>query len=298
MQTSFKLSITLLMVIFSSFFAFAAQNDNNDKTPAANSKTEAVPLPVSRTQQYKEDLKHYLPSSKVKPILVGTQEYITLVNENTSPNNRGVAILIPDWQQGAVNPKAVNFLRQSLPEQGWTTISIQPNKKPDDFPSTALKLATQIEENKTRKANYKRDFSALINAVSDKAKTYPGIVIMIVQGNHGSILIELLNSNEILHTPNAIVLLSSYVFTGEKLLDEDNNNFAKALANSEPPVLDLFLKHDNAIVIDKAPQRLALAKQEMKVYYRQRQLNNTRMGFYPEQALLTQINSWLKSIGW
>jgi len=275
----------------------AAAKKANKKTNATTTPT-AVPTPVALALQHQADLKHYLPATKVKPILVGAQEYITLVNESISPNNKGVAILVPDWQQGAVNPKAINFLRKALPKQGWTTISVQPNAKPDNYPSTALKLSTQIEENKTSLDDYKINFIAMINAISDKAKEYPGIVIMIVQGNHGAILMAALDSNDNLQAPNAIILLSSYVLTSDTLLDEGNRDFAKALANSEPPVLDLYLKHDNAIVIAKAPQRLALAKQEMKVYYRQRQLNNTAQGFYPKQALLSQINGWLKSIGW
>ena len=298
MQTSSTLSMTVLILICSSFFVLAEQAKNKDETPKSNNNTESLPQLISLDQQYQEDLKHYLPNSKVNPILVGTQEYITLINENTSPNNKGVAILIPDWQQGAMSPKAINFLRKALPKQGWTTISIQPNAKPDEFPSTALKLSAQIEENNIILDKYKASFLAMINTVSNKAKAYPGIVMMIVQGNHGAILIDLLESNEKLEAPNAIILLSSYVLTGEELLDESNSVFAKALANSEPAVLDLYLQHDNAIVIDKAPQRLALAKQEMKIYYRQRQLNNTTMGFYPDQVFITQINSWLKSIGW
>jgi len=176
-SVSSKLSFTLLILICSNLFVAAEQNENNNKI-------KTVPLPISLDQQYKEDLKHYLPSTKVKPILVGTQEYITLINENTSPNNKGVAILIPDWQQGAVNPKAINSLRKILPKQGWTTISIQPNTKPDNFPSTALKLTEQIEENKTSIDNYKMDFSAMLNAVSGKAREYPGIVIMVAQGKN------------------------------------------------------------------------------------------------------------------
>lgn len=289
----FLLAFTCLQNI-----TLAEESAEKGKQAANKSKAITVPTPVALALQHQADLKHYLPATKVKPMLVGTQEYITLVNENTSPNNKGVAILVPDWQQGAVNPKAINFLRKALPKQGWTTISVQPSAKPDNYPSIALKLSTQIEENKTNIDEYKTNFTNMINAISDKAKEYPGIVIMVVQGNHGAILMDVLDSNNSLQTPNAIILLSSYVLTGDKLLDEGNSKFAKTLANSEPPVLDLYLKRDNAIVIAKAPQRLASAKQEMKVYYRQRQLNNTALGFYPEQALLSQINSWLKSIGW
>ncbi len=306
MSTLSKITLFIFALLCFQNIALAEQNAEKDQQAAsqkANEKSNAttpivVPTPVALAEQYKDDLKHYLPATKVKPILVGAQEYITLVNENTSPNNKGVAILIPDWQQGAVNPKAINVLQQALPKQGWTTISVQPNAKPDNYPSTALKLTVQIEENKTSLDDYKTSFTAMVNAISDKAQEYPGIVIMVVQGNHGAILMDILDASDSLQAPNAIILLSSYVLTTDKLLDEGNSQFAKALANSEPPVLDLYLKQDNAIVIAKAPERLALAKQEMKVYYRQRQLNNTAMGFYPEQALLSQINSWLKSIGW
>lgn len=275
----------------------AEQKTVKEKTINESNNKNFQPFPVSLKKQQKEDLKHYLPATKVKPILVGTDDYLTLVNENTRANHKGVAMLIPDWRQGAVNPKAINYLRKTLPQHGWTTISVQVAPKPNNFPSTALKVSEQKEENKKIIDEYKTSFSALINAVYEKAKEYPGIVIIIAQGNHGALLVDLLAENENI-TPNGIVLLSSYRLTNPKLLEQTNTDFARALANSEPPILDLYLKYDNDIVINKAPQRLSIAKQEMKIYYRQRQLNNMATGFYPEKELLTQINSWLKAIGW
>jgi len=261
-----------------------------------------IPSPISLTLQYKEDLKHYLPADQIKPLLAGPDDYITLITENMSVNNKGVAILLPDWQQGATNPKAINFLRNRLPQQGWTTISIQPASKPTNYPSSALNISEQQQENKTIIDDYKIKLAAMMNAVISKANEYPGIVIIIAQGNHGAMLVELLNQGEeaptVTQSPNALILLSSYLLSSNKLIDETNTAFAKKLAYSEYPILDLYLRHDNPIVLDKAKQRFALSKKEMKVYYRQRQLNNTAMGYYPEQELLTQINSWLKSIGW
>ena len=120
--------------------------------------------------------------------------------------------------------------------------------------------------------------------------------------NLAALLIELLNQESgqaaITKPPSALVLLSSYLLTNNVLIDEVNTSFAKKLSNSEYPVLDLYLKHDNPIVLDKVKQRLVFSKKEMKVYYRQRQLMNTAIGYFPEQELITQINSWLKSIGW
>lgn len=286
-------------------FAFAAlqclpnivKGEEQDST---SKQAITVPAPVPLNQQYKADLTHYLPENQVKPMLVGSEEFITLITESRSANNKGVAILIPDWQQGATNPKAINFLRNRLPQQGWTTISVQPESMPANYPSTALEIAEQTTANQASLTNYKSLFSAMVNAVMNKASEYSGIVIIVAQGNNGAMLINSLgqNGNKNSVAPNAIILLSSYVFTGEKLLTAENTAFAKALANSEIPVLDLYLQHDNAIVTNSAPQRLTYAKQAMKVYYRQQQLNNSATGFYPQQALLDQINRWLTVIGW
>jgi len=317
--TIFKLTIIFLLLTWVNFAVLAQQDEQSspkqevaetdaettkksEDTSETKLKTPPVPSPISLTQQHKEDLKHYLPADKIEPLLAGPDDYITLITENTSVNNKGVAILLPDWQQGATNPKAINFLRNKLPSQGWTTISIQPASKPTNYPSNALKISEQQQENKTIIDDYKLKLGSMMNAVISKAKEYPGIVIIIAQGNHGAMLVELLNQDNeqpiVTQPPNALILLSGHLLTSDELINETNTAFAKKLAYSEYPVLDLYLRHDNPIVLNKAKQRFDLSKKEMKVYYRQRQLNNTAMGYFPEQELLTQINSWLKSIGW
>ena len=318
-----KLIVTLLLVVLATPVVLAQQNEqltsaqkttNIEASTESNTETNAkavqIPLPASLTLQHKDDLTHYLPANKVSSLLAGPDDYITLINKNTSENNKGVAILLPDWQQGATNPKAINFLRNKLPSQGWTTIAIQPMSKPENYPSNALKMSEQQQENKTIMAAYKIKFNAMINAVINKSKEYPGIVIVIAQGNHAAMLVDFFDqqssnqnsanqsSNQNSAMPNAVILLSSYVLTNNELIDEAHTALAKKIAYSEYPVLDLYLNYDHPIVLDKTKQRLALSKQEMKVYYRQRQLNSVATGYYPEQELLTQINSWLKSIGW
>lgn len=303
MQAPLKLLLTILLLTCISFTAVAQKNEQ-EKVKTTDNQTQKkiiTPPPVSVESQHKEDLTHYFSTNHVTPILAGPDEYLTLINESTSMNNKGVAILLPDWQQGAVNPKAINFLRTALPKQGWTTISIQPANKPNNFPSIALKISEQKQENKIIIDNCKNELSKLINAVLKKSKEYPGISLIIAQGNHGGLLVDIFDQQTINQsgpTPNALILLSSYLLNGRELIDETNTAFAKTLANSEYPVLDLYLKYDNPIVSDKAAQRLVIAKQELKTYYRQRQINNSVTGYYPEQELLIQVNSWLKSIGW
>ena len=318
-STTLKLAVIVLLLTGVNYKVLAQQDEEvtekqevteatSDKKepldPKATPKSKAVkiPSPTSLIQQYKEDLKHYLSADKVKDLLAGPDDYITLITESTSVNNRGVAILLPDWQQGATNPKAINFLRNKLPLEGWTTITIQPTSKPENYPSKALEIAEQQKQNKTTLDDYKMKLGTMINAVIAQATELPGIVIIIAQGNHGAMLVDLLDQeNEqatVTTAPNALILLSSYLLNSHELIDETNTGFAKKLAYSEYPVLDLYLKYDHPIVLNKTKQRLDLSKKEMKVYYRQRQLNNNATGYYPEQELLTQINSWLKAIGW
>lgn len=307
MQVLSKLRLIVLLFLCTTITVLAQPNKQDDigvqtenQTNNKADKKPAIPLPISLEKQHKEDLTHYIPANSVTPILAGPNDYLTLINENTSVNNKGVAVLLPDWQQGAVNPKAINFLRTALPKQGWTTISIQPTSIPNDFPSKALKVDEQKQENKLIIDQYKTELAALISAVMTKSKEYPGIVIVIAQGNHGAMLVDIFDQQAATKnsTPNALILLSSFLLTSNELINEANTTFAKTLANSEYPVLDLYLQYDNPIVLAKAAQRLLIAKQELKAYYRQRQLTNNASGYYPEQELLVQINGWLKHIGW
>ncbi|ALO36022.1 hypothetical protein CMT41_15795 [Colwellia sp. MT41] len=279
--------------------ADVAQEKTSKTATNANSANSAntIEKPIALTTQHKADLKHYLSVEQVKPLLAGPNDYLTLVKRYTSANSKGVAILLPEWQQGATNPKAINYLRNALPAEGWSTIAIQPNNKPENYPSSAITLSEQKKENKLILKNYKNKLGAMLNAVMNTAKEYPGIVLVIAQGNNAALLVDLYSEagNQL---PNALILLSSYRKSNPGLTNSVNEKFARQLAFTELPVLDLYLKHDNPLVLAKAAQRKSFAKQEMKVYYRQRQLNNYITGYYPEKELLIQINGWLKAIGW
>jgi len=301
----FALFICVLTFIFPTPTAFAEQEKAGktkadasiDNTQKSADKSPALKKPIELTKQYKEDLKHYLTGEQVKPLLAGPDDYLTLVKKYTSANSKGVAILLPEWQQGATNPKAVNFLRNALPAKGWSTIAIQPSNKPDNYPSTAITVVEQKKENLLTLKDYKSKLSSMLNAVMNTTKEYPGIVLVIAQGNNAAFLVDLY-SQEGSQVPNALIMLSSYRQSNYGLINSVNEEFARQLAFTELPVLDLYLTHDNPLVLAKAAQRKSFAKQEMKVYFRQRQLNNTVTGYYPEKELLNQINSWLKAIGW
>jgi hypothetical protein len=223
-------------------------------------------------------------------MLAGADDFITLIHENTASNQKGVMILLPDWQMSATSSSALNYLRETLPNQGWTTITIQPPSKPDGYPSRALKFIQKNEENKKLLDQYQDKLVLIMNAVMDKAKDYPGIFVVVSKGSHAALLGDLYSKGK-LEAPSAMVMLSNYMLT-------DAQAFAEILAQSDVPVLDLYLSRDQQLVESNAVLRKAQAKKEMKVYYRQARLHNNQVGYYPERSLLIAINGWLKSIGW
>jgi hypothetical protein len=297
---------TLLSISLLSFGCLASETKDTDKKSQRTEQSHnnsMQPMPINYGTQYKQDIKHYIASEQIKPLLAGPDDYLTLVNKYTTANSKGAAILLPDWQQGATNPRAINFLRTELPANGWTTITIQPNSKPEGYPSTALKITEQQEQNKPLLAQYKNKLAVMFNAAINTAQEYPGIIIIIAQGNNGAFLVDLLSNNGVdgntsITEPNAIILLSSYQQNSRELQPEINERLAQNVALLELPLLDLYLTYDHPLVSNNMALRASLSAQEMQVYYRQRQLNNTMSGYYPNKKLLNQINGWLKSIGW
>ncbi len=274
--------------------AKASKQDDSVASTSTQKTIKRAPIqaPISLEALYKSDISHYLTNEQIKPLLIGSDDIITLVNEQTTANAKGVAILVPNWQQVATAPQAINFLRNSLPRQGWTTITIQSPEKPSNYPSTKLNVLERAEENKQSLAQYKQRLQAIITKVMAQAANYPGIFLMIAEGSNAALLIELYQEKKLGH-PASLVMLSGHLLT-----EADNQQFAKQLAVLEIPVLDLYLARDSRQAIYSAPLRLAESKRQLKVYYQQKQLDNIYSGYYPPEILLKTINGWLKKIGW
>jgi len=269
----------------------APESENKTPTSMQRSSIKIAP-PINSFEQKKRDLKHFLTADKAQSLLAGTEEYVIVEESSFTQNTKGIAILLPDWQQGLTNPKAINFLRKELPHLGWNTLSIQPPNMPSGYPSMLSDKTLRIEANKKSLEMYQEKLKILITSVMEKAKNSPGIFLVITQGAHAGMLTELYkNESELL--PTVMVLLSANMSSVE-----ENHRFARDLAMSEVPTLDLILRRDNKAVLENAVLRKKFATKEMKVYYRQTQLTNMYSGYYPEQPLLTEINGWLKTIGW
>jgi len=273
------------------------QKSTEKPVNAQENKTEKnIRQPVVIGKQQADDIEHFLPKAQIKKLLAGPNDFITLTKTSTTSNSKGVIILLPHWTQPATSSRAINFLRNTLPDHGWTTISIQPPTKPINYPSIAEKEIDRKTKNEASLKTYQGKLNQVMIAVMETVQSYPGIFIVVAEGSNSAMLVDLYQGRaelEKIPQPSAVILLSGYMLT-----NEDNALFAKNLANTELPILDLFLRRDHHLAINNADLRKKSADKQMKIFYRQRQLINSTTGYYPQQQLLTEINSWLKSIGW
>ena len=251
-----------------------------------------INLPVNAFDQQQQDIKHYLTQEKIIPIMVGTDKYLTIINQHTTPVNKGVMVLIPDWQQSITTPYALNQLRKNMPVQGWTTITLHPPNKPEGYPSQALTAEERNKENIEILENYGKKFAEVMQATIEQAKRFPGGIIVIAEGNNSAVLLDIYQQG-LVGAPAAFIMLSSYMPT-----QPASEKIAQQLAVTDYPILDLYLQRDHHLVQANAILRKASAKRELKIYFRQKQLSNQVTGYYPKNSLTKEIISWLNSMGW
>lgn len=270
---------------------------NNDAPNIAHEGDEhhhhvVINAPTDAFKQQQQDIEHYLSQEQVENLTVGEDNYLTIINNHTTKVNKGVMVLIPDWQQSIATPNALKQIRENMPELGWTTLTLHPPHKPDNYPSKALTSVERIQQNAETLTNYHKKFTDIMLALMEKAKHYPGVIIVVAQGNHSAVLLDLYQQ-DLVAPPSAFIMLSSYMPTLS-----DNKKIAQQLALSDYPILDLFLKRDHNYVISNALLRRDEAKRELKIYYRQKQLNNQVTGYYPKHTLTEEILGWLSALGW
>lgn len=264
-----------------------------EKTAEDNHQHQVIINPPSDIfEQQQQDIKHYLTQEKINPILVGSESYLTAINEYTTPVNKGVMVLIPDWQQSIATSNALNQLRENMPAQGWTTLTLHPPNKPQNYPSQAITAAERETQDAETLASYSKKFAEIMLATIEQAKGYPGAIIVIAEGNNSAVLLDVYQQ-ALVGMPAALVMLSSYMPT-----QAASEKLAQQLAVTEYPILDLTLKRDHYLVHPNAILRKDLAKKAMKIYYRQKQLHNQVSGFYPKDSLTKEVISWLSSMGW
>lgn len=278
---AFLLSVTL-------FFMLPAVAQDSEATKSESQRVLVPPADYFSQQQ--DDIKHYL--NQVTETLVGTQSHALLEQKSNTPINKGTVLLLPDWHDFIAPAQHLAYLAKTLPDMGYTTISIQPPAMPENYPSTAIAKEERATQNKALLDDYLRQLQALMVNVMEKAQQQQGAILVATAGSNAGFLMSLYQEAAI-PVPQAFIMLSAY-----QLTDQQDLAFAKAVSESELPTLDLYLKHDNMRVEPSVKMRQKESTRNLKVEYRQYKLNNFATGYYPQENTRKAIEGWLASMGW
>lgn len=268
------------------------KEENSNKGTVKPAAPVTILPPVDPSKQHQEDLKHYLTDTQFTPLLIGTETIEVIVEENVSPNIKGNIIILPDWQKGAINPKTSFLLGKKLAEHGWTSFIVQAPEKPNGYPSRNIDNDARKKENEEALSKHQEKLATILKQVTDKAIERPGSVVLLTEGQHSSVVSNLLATMPE-SMPEAFIILSGYLEVHSDSKVASNN-----LAQLELPVLDLYLKRDNHLVYNSVKLRKNAVNAELKSFYRQKQINNITPGYYPSDVLTKEILGWLRSQGW
>lgn len=269
------------------------------------------------------DIKRFLPNDEVRPLLAGEVEFISLHRQSMAASQRGVALIIPDWQHTPTNNAGINFLRTQLNDLGYATLAMtipdidwQAMEKANpvtnnEEPTTTEKTAQTTNEESSEPVNtsssqkhanasalisnavidnYKLNLIARFNALYDSALNEDGKIVVIAQGASAGLLLEHYADYPSTNI-DAFISLSSYL-----PIPRRNNKLNASLTTISPPLLDIYYSVDNQNLLHSIALREKWAIRHSKYDYRQRELFGLPSEPEQHQRLAKEIDGFLRRL--
>lgn len=274
------------------------------------------------------DIKRFLPSDEIRPLLASEAEFISLHRESMAASQRGVVLIIPDWQHTPTNNAGINFLRTELNDLGYATLAMtipdidwqtpdikkaaedndqaattEPTQASEPEPATNEQISEQTntspsQQHVSGKAlindavidNYKVNLITRFNALYDSALDEQGKIVVIAQGTSGALLLEHY-ANFPSTNIDAFISLSSYLPIAER-----NKKLNASLTTISPPLLDVYYSVDNPNLLHSVTMRQKWAKRHNKYDYRQRELFGLPNEPRQHQRLAKEVDGFLRRL--
>ena len=268
------------------------------------------------------DIQRFLPSDEVRTLLAGDDEFISLYRQSMAPTQRGIVLIIPDWQDVPTNNAGINFLRKQLNDIGYATLAMtmpdidwhpadmampeptensetesttQNNQQADSAPPAQTQQAPHFVSAKPNISeaildDYKLKLIARFNALYNSAMDEGGNIIVLAQGASAGLLIEHYASfpnNEL----NAFISLGSYLPNSIR-----NQHLNATLSTISPPLLDIFYSEGNPDTLQSVNDRKRWVRRNAKYDYRQRELFGTPTEPEQHERLLKEVDGFLRRL--
>lgn len=265
------------------------------------------------------DLSRLMPQDELKPLLAGDTEFLSLYREHMSAQQRGVVLIIPDWQHLPTNNDGINFLRTQLNDLGYATLAMTvpdidwqavpaetenaqsettDSNQADNAESSAsaapLKAPVHVDAiaqiSNAIIDNYKLNLIARFNALYQSALNEDGKIVVIAQGASAAVLLE--HYGEFPNTDiDAFVSLSSYLPNTER-----NQQLNAIISTISPPLLDIYYSIDNPDLLLSVADRKRWVKRHSKYDYRQRELFGLRSQPEQHERLTKEVDGFLRRL--
>ncbi|BDF93316.1 MULTISPECIES: DUF3530 family protein [Pseudoalteromonas] len=266
------------------------------------------------------DLSRLMPQDELKPLLAGDTEFLSLYRQHMSAQQRGVVLIIPDWQHLPTDNDGINFLRTQLNDLGYATLAMtvpdidwqavpteaeNPQSKPansnqtesdnnDDSPTTPPAKPVHVEAiaqiSNAIIDNYKLNLIARFNALYQSALNEDGKIVVIAQGASAAVLLEHYAQYPSTNI-DAFISLSSYLPNSQR-----NQQLNATISTISPPLLDIYYSVDNPDLLLSVADRKRWVKRHSKYDYRQRELFGLRSEPQQHERLTKEVDGFLRRL--
>ncbi|MBU3002360.1 alpha/beta hydrolase family protein [Paraglaciecola arctica] len=276
------------------------------------------------------DIQRGLFSDTYQSFEINDQPVIYVLRENSTAITRGVAVMIADTGVPITSQEGFSPLAKELNKIGWVTILLpapdagftptiidveqEPNpvENEDIAAGTEPVSATESQELSPTETAENLDISqsavsaidnvafikheqqlvALLQAVIEKAKEYPGFLLVISKGTSAAWLSKIY-AEKTVENPDAFVAISPF-WPDRK----HNQRLPIWIANTTMPVLDLFSGGDNGWAQMTVAERQIAAVKALKLQYRQRKLLGFNTSAHHSGYVSKEIYGWVSRMGW
>lgn len=243
----------------------------------ACSNSQAATLDSNWEKQVAEKLETSAEATEIEYLTVNGLSFLGLYTELSGDVASGAVIVLHGMGGHADWPKTISPLRLALPEQGWSTLSIQ---------LPLLAIETPIE-------NYGKTLdaaSARIDAAVRflRSRKFHNIVIVGHSFGAASALHYLSRQQERKVQAVVVISLQEYPFLKPPI------NTLKLIEKIQIPLLDIYGSRDYRKVIEQAPDRRLAAKKANNKFYTQYEIEAADHYFSKlEDVLARRIRGWL-----
>lgn len=228
-------------------------------------------------QQVTEKLTKEAMATEVCTLEANGDKFLGLYISQTGQEAQGAVIILHTMGGHADWPQAISPIRTALPEQGWSTLSIQlpviaPENQIEDYGLTLEPSAERIK--------------AAVRFLRERK--FLNIVIIGHSFGAASALAYLEKEDKQKVLALVAIGLQDYAFVKPSI------DVLELIEKSSIPVLDIYGSRDFKKVIDQAPDRRLAAKKGNNQNYTQLEIEGADHYFNKmEEVLVKRIRGWL-----